>query len=351
MSLTPTTPDFKANLKTFWQRPEGKTGAVILLATILAGIYGFSMILPWMIALLANTVEAAALGGVLFVLLYTVSNKRFRTIVGNVFQLSMRWLTGIVVEIDPIGILENTLDKMQENLAKLSKAIASCNGAKVSVQNQIAKNNDVIHKAIGIKEQADQRLADRIDDLTKQRFMLTKQMELQEIGRRTHSNEKLQVILDQTTKLYGLLGRWRNLGEFNVENTRAEIENAKAERQTILAAYQGMGFARKLISGDPEQLKMMNQSLEYLAQDNANKLGEMEDFANYSEKYLNEMDLQQGAAASDAEKMLATYESKLLGAGGAEQQPAIPVNVKSSDYLDLLNRTGEAAGLGKSAKK
>lgn len=346
MSLTPSTPDFKANLKTFWQRPEGKTGAVILLATILAGIYGFSMILPWMIALLANTVEAAILAGVLFVLLYTVSSRKFRTIAGNVFQMSMRWLTGIVIQIDPIGILENTLDKMEENLAKLSKAIGSCNGAKMGVQAQIEKNAAIIRKATSIKEQADRQLAAAKDPLMIQRLTLNRQMELQEIGRRMHSNDKLQVILNQTTKLYDLLGRWRNLGEFNVENTKAEIENAKAERETILAAYKGMGFARKLISGDPEQLKMMNQSLEYLAQDNANKLGEMEDFANESQKFLTNMDLESGAAADDAEKMLATYESKLLTAGG-QGQP-IPVQrvdavavgnyskPVSGDYLDLM---------------
>lgn len=349
MSLTPATPDFKAALKSFWQRPEGKLGGVILLATGIAGLYGFSLILPWLILLLANTIEAAVLGVVLFCILCVLSSRRFRNMVSNIFQSSMRFVTGIFVEIDPIGILENTLERTEEALRKLGKAVAGVNGAKQAIQSQMSKNTSIIEKAKSLKDQADQSLSNEKDQLIRQRLILDRQRQLQEVGRRMHSNDKLQVILTQTTKMYGMLVRFRNLGDFNVENTRAEIENAKSERKTIQESYRGMSFARKIISGDPEQLRLYNQSLEFLAEDNARKLGEIEDFADYSQKYLTEMDLEQGAAASDAEHMLSQYEAKLLGDGGAASTTA-PVWKSSrpnaipgpdgspveGDYLDSL---------------
>lgn len=320
MSTTPV-PDFKAGLKSFWQRPEGKTGAAILLATALAGVYGLSLILPWLIAFTTDIVHLAILGVGLFAIVYTVTNKTFRSIVSNSFQLVMRWTTGLLIQIDPIGILENTLDQMQDNLRKLGTAVGSCNGAKTSVEQQINKNNGIINKARSIVAEADSKLRNTKDPLTTQRIQLSRSMQLQEIGRRMGSNDKLQSILAQTTRLYSMLTRWQQLGDFNVENTRAEIDNAKANRTTILAAYKGMSLARKLIAGDPEQLKMMNADLEFLAQDNAMKLGEMEDFARYSEHFLTTMDLEQGAAASDAEKMLQQYETKLLSAGSPDSIP------------------------------
>ena len=329
MSMTPSVPDFKAGLKSFWQRPEGKTGALVLLATVCAGLYGASLLLPWAIAFATDMLHLAILGVSLFVVVYTVTNKTFRSIVSNLFQLSMRWTTSLLVEIDPIGILENTIDRMRENSEKLGKAVAGCNGAKVSVQSQMSKNSDAIRHAKSLADQADKQLAASHDTLMQQRFNLSKTMQLQEIGRRMHSNDKLQSILGQTTKMYNLLVRWQQLGEFNVENMQAEVNNAKEERKAILSAYAGMGFAQKLIKGDPEQMKMLNASLEYLATDNANKLGAMEDFARYSEKYLTSMDLEQGASSDDAEKMLNEYEHKLLSAGSTDQSTVQSTSVSN----------------------
>lgn len=318
MSLSPTVPDFKAGLKTFWQKPEGKLGIVVLCACA-AGAAVF--IMPYALAFTIDLVHLAILGGGLFVAGAIVLNPTFRAIVSNVFQSTMRGLTNQVIQTNPIGILENTLDKMRKNSQRLAKAVGSCNGAKVGIKAQIDNNADKINHATSLKAQAEKQLASAKDPIAQQRFSLTRTMQLQEIGRRMHSNDKLKQIYDQTDKMYNLLVRWQQLGDFNIENTQAQIDNAKEERKAILAAYAGMGFAQKLIKGDPEQLKMLNASLEYLADDNANKLGEMEDFARYSEKYLTNMDLEQGASADDAEKMLAQFEQKLLSAGAQDSAP------------------------------
>lgn len=341
------TPQTNFSIKGFWQRPEGKTGMVVLVATVVAGLYGASLILPWAIAFATDALHLALLCGALFAVIYTVSNKGFRNLMGNVFRLGMRWITSAVIEIDPIGILENTVDKMKENAEKLARAIEGVNGAKTEVGRRISANEAAIKKATGLKEQADKQLLSARDTLSIQRLNLSKNMELQEIGRRLKSNEKLKQIYQQTDKLYTMLGRWQNLADFNIENTVAEVTNAKEERKTILAAYRGMGFAKKLIAGDSEQMKMFNASLEYLVEDNSMKLGAMEDFARYSEKYLSTMDLEQGASADDAEKMLAQYEEKLLSSGGTQvpqqmgvaKAELVPINRSSSaidpDYLDL----------------
>lgn len=349
MSLTPSTPDFNTKLKSFWQRPEGKVGALVLLATAGAALYGSAMILPWLILLLQNTITAAALAVALFAVLYTVTNKTFRTIVRNMFQSSMRFLTGLAVQIDPIGILENTRDQMSDNNRKLAEAVGKTRGAKQLVETEITKNKSAIDHAASVKNQADIQLTKETNPIARQRIMLTREMELNEVRRKMTSTEKLTIILKQTTKLYDMLVRWQQLAEFNVDNMSAEIDNAKAERTTILQAYAGLGFAKKLIKGDPEQMKMLNASLEYLVEDNAMKLGEMEDFARYSEKYLTQMDLEAGASADDAEKMLSQYETKLLSAGSpgesipvnSQQLEAVPVprgGIKKNDqdYIDGL---------------
>lgn len=322
MSLTPTPAFDMKTLKTFWERPEGKTGAAVLLASGCAALYGASLLLPWAIAFATDALHLLFLCIAFVGTVGVVTNKTFRSIVGNAFQLTMRWTTGLLIQIDPIGILKNNISQMEERNRELAKGIEGCAGAKKQLENQIASNEMAATHAKSIIVQADKQVEIERDPLRKQRLLLSKQGSLQEIGRRLHSNENLQCILQQTSRLYAMLTRWQNLAEYNIENARGEMQNLDAERKTILASYRAMGPAQRLIKGDPEQLKMVNASLEFLAEDNANKLGAMEDFARYSEKFLSNMDLEQGASAADAEKMLAEYEVKLLTAGTVETVPA-----------------------------
>lgn len=344
MSLTPTTPSFGGKIKSFWAKPEGIYGGIptlIILAGL--GLYGYSKILPWLSDIVWGTAQLVAGGAVLFILLAVLTSKRFWCILSNVFQLIMRKAVGQIVELDPIGIAENTYDQMVDNNNKFSQAIQGTSGAKVSTERQIEKNNSAISKAESIRDEAKSEMASKKNPLDQQRLALNITMQLNEIGRRMHSNEKLQKILDQTTKIYDMLCRWQQLADFQILNLRAEIDNNKEERKAILAAYAGMGFAQKIIQGDPEQLKLLNASLEFMADDNAQKLGAMQDFARYSEKYLSQMDLEQGASAADAEKMLSQYELKLLSSGAPvqtipaviipNQEPVPVLRKKDSNYL------------------
>lgn len=331
MSLTPSLPS-NLTLKSFWARPEGKAGAVVLVATGIAAVYGLGMILPWIILLLANTLTAVALGGVLVVVLAVVSSKTFRSGVGNLFQNVMRTFTNFVIETDPIGILKNNVDKMEANNEKLSTAIEGCAGAKKTLENGIRDNQVRAEKARSLVHQCDVDLAKTpINDSTKQRLTFQRNGNLLEMQRREESNNNLQRILDQTNKLYSMLQRWQNFAEYNIENTKSEVENAEQNRKSIMSAYAGMSFAKRLIKGDPEQLKMVNASLEFLAQDNGRMLGAMDDFSRYSEKFLSNQDLSSEAAIAEAEKTMAGYEQKLLAESGDPQaQQPIKVNTKVS---------------------
>jgi hypothetical protein len=340
--------EVKQRIKGFWKRPEGKLGAVILLATICAGLYGTSLLLPWAIAFATDFLHLAVLIVACIAVVGTVLNPTFRNLVSNIFQSFMRFVTGVFVTIDPIGILKNNIERMEKQNEELGEGIEGCNGAKTRLETQIAKNTQLVNKDKSKIDEAERVLRNtQIDDLTRGRVTLSRQSALQEIGRKMKSNENLQRVLAQTTQMYKLLCRWQQLAEYNIENTRGQMENLRDERDAILASFKSLGPAKRLIKGDPEELKLVNQSLEFLAEDNAMKLGAMEDFSRYSQKFLTDMDLEQGASAADAEKMLGEFESKLLTAGSGETAPktvvrdaqAVPVKRSSStvdgQYLDL----------------
>ena len=171
MSLVPVTPSFTQNLqgytpKSFWKRPEGPFGMVVLAALIVGGGIGLYAILPYLITLLdEHAVYAIGLAVVLIAVLWLVFNPTFRTAVRNLFQNVVRFFASWVVETDPIGILRNNLDDMKKAKYSLDQTLQRFAGSDERLQRSIAAKNDEIntlgHKAA--KARADGRRRHRPD--------------------------------------------------------------------------------------------------------------------------------------------------------------------------------------------
>ncbi len=136
MATTPGSPVMQG-LKNFWQRPEGTVGKVVL---VLGGI-------------------AAAYGWAILVFLFIVTDKRVRTLAKLMFQSIMRYLTGLFIELDPIGILKNYIGEMKKNLAVMDEQLGNLNGSIRTLQNQIDTNQKDAEHSMALANQADKKMA------------------------------------------------------------------------------------------------------------------------------------------------------------------------------------------------
>ena len=126
--------------KTFWQRPEGKTCAVVLGAAILGGGYLLYTALPTLIALTSNVLALAVMLMVLGAIIYMALDPKMRTLVGYMYKSVMRWVTGIFVQIDPIGILKSYIDDLKDNLRKMNRQIGQLRGQMQKLKELIINN-------------------------------------------------------------------------------------------------------------------------------------------------------------------------------------------------------------------
>ena len=368
MSLTPSMPDLsKYTPKSFWSKPEGKPGIILLLAIIGAGTFwAWGTIIPFILTTLADTFWAGVYLTALAVFVDILfglepAGRTLHTTIKNVFQSVARMIARTYTRVDPIGILENKVDDMEDAQKELNSCIAKEAGAKEKLESAIFRKKTEIGQNLRKAAEVDKELASGVDgrgvsitDDIKRKLSLNKKTYESSVSMIQGTVDRLAHQLEIITRLYNQLIRYSDYGDFNITIAKNQVENWKFEKETTDVSFSAYKAAMRVIKGDSEQERMAKMAIEALSDDIERKTGEMKDFAREADKYLTDMDVEQGAAAAEGEALLKEYEQKLLASGhsstvldytqnsrGVYEQPvAVPraLPKSDSDYSDLFSK-------------
>ena len=295
--------------QSFWGKPEGKTGALFLLLMAGLGIWAFISFGSFIIPFLKTTLGLAAGLGVLGVIVFMGLDGRTRNLVSYMYQSVMRKITSIFVTIDPMGILKNYISDLEKNLKKMGTQIGNLKGQMRNLKNQLANNNKEIEQNLAIARKAKQ-LGNE-----KQLVLSTRKA-----ARLKETNQKYVALHGKLAVLYRVLTKMYSNSEILLEDTKDQVKVKDQERKAIRASHSAMKSAMSIIKGDPDKRAMFDQAMQGVADDVANKVGEMERFMELSSDFMQSIDLQEGIFEEKGLKMLEEYEKKstLLLLGGNE---------------------------------
>ena len=110
--------------KSFWKRPEGKTGLFFVIAALIGGGILVSAFISAITAFLSTTIGLIVTLLVLGAVVFTAIDPKARNLVWYMYKSVMRWVTGLFIQIDPIGILKNYVDDLRDNLKKMTRQIS-----------------------------------------------------------------------------------------------------------------------------------------------------------------------------------------------------------------------------------
>ncbi len=140
--------------KSFWQRPEGVTGALVLGGLGIGAVLLADKILPVLNTIVQSTVGFASGLAVLAGIVYVALDPKMRNLVWYAYKSIMRWVTGVFVEINPIAILKSYIEDLEDNLRKMSKQIGALRGQMRQLQGTFDANNKDIQKNLQLAEHA-----------------------------------------------------------------------------------------------------------------------------------------------------------------------------------------------------
>jgi phage shock protein A len=318
--------------KTFWEKPEGKTG-LLFMAAIAGGagwlLYKFSGAI---LAMLGNTIGIAASLLVLGAIIYMVLDPKMRTLVSYMYKSVMRSITGWFVTIDPIGILKNYISDLEDNLAKMGKQIGELRGQMRKLQTMVTDNEKEISSNMLIAKKAKEQ--------GNQQAML---LSSRKAARLQESNEKYVELHNKISILYKVLSKMYSNSEVLLEDTKDQVKVKEQEYKAIKASNSAMKSAMSIIKGDPDKRAMFDQALEFIADDVSQKVGEMERFMEMSSDFMNSIDLQNGVFEEQGLKMLEDYEKKstlLLMGNTKVGDDVMELKTPEMNKVDFKNEMG-----------
>ena len=234
------------------------------------------------------------------------------------YKSIMRSITGLFVQIDPIGILKSYVEDLQDNLVKMRKQIGILKGQIRKLQTLMEDNDRTIDDSM--------KMASAAKDKGMENQVV---LNTRKAARLKESNEKYNVLLQKMQVMYRILTKMHQNSEILLEDTKDQVNLKEQERKAIRTSHSAMKSAMSVMSGDPDKRAMFDAAMEAVTDDVANKVGEMERFMEMSSNLMQSIDLQSGVFEEAGMEMLEKWEqesSLMLLEGG---------RTKSEDTLDL----------------
>ncbi|MBN8676843.1 MAG: hypothetical protein J0M29_01380 [Chitinophagales bacterium] len=311
--------------KSFWERPEGVTGGLFMAAIVLGGGFLLYQALPTLIKLASNTLYLAGLLAALAAVVYMVLDPKMRNLVWYVYKSIMRWITGIFVQIDPIGILKSYIEDLKDNLGKMNSQISNLKGQMYKLSEMIRQNQRNIQNNLN--------LAGKAKETGKEAMMV---LQARKAGRLQDSNVKLEDLYKRMEVLYRVLTKMYENSEIMLEDLSDQVVVKEQEYKAIKASHSAMRSAMNILSGNSDKKYMYDMALEAMAEDVGQKVGEMERFMDMSKNFMDGIDLQNGVFEEEGLAMLDKWEKEgvsfLLG---GDKNKIVAKSSSPAETLDL----------------
>ncbi len=315
-------PTNQAELKSYWNRPGGKFG-------VIAGV-GILGLLGYYVAPIASTIVWNTLNlGIgltcLAAFLFAITNRKLRLSAFYFYEILMKKLVGIVIELDPFIIAEDYLGDMVEQREKLYQQSVEVDAQKEKLNMKIKEKKDEINKLMTKAQVAkDKNMLPELGNATRQ------------IGRLDEYIAQLTPIHDNLLRIGDYLTKIHKNSAYLIEDAKNELELKKDLYKSVTSGNQALSSALKIFKGDPEKKLLVEQSMEYLKEDIAGKLANMKKAIGYSADFMQSIDLDNATYEKEGLKLLESVNPdsgyKLNSPTSDPQIISMPAN----NYTDLL---------------
>lgn len=290
-------------VKSFWERREGTTGMAILVLAAVAVFMGWGVIVPFVKATLLNTWYSIILGVPLAFMIAT------RGVWISVFQSACRAITRLWANIDPIGIMEEDLQKDRKELMALEKNMDELAGQINNQQDEQRVTEKNISEAMRLVKQARDKiqkgnLASADQDVMQRQLMLSGN----EASRQQDFLKSLANLLATLDELYKMAEKWHGHLDYLIQDRESFVKIAKKNRKMSITGQNIVSRMKGILHVDPNRVYLLNAAIEAQAAQYNERIGTVKNFVRTYRDTLVKGDLQNESHAQMALRQLEEWE-------------------------------------------
>jgi len=287
--------DTQQRLKSYWKRPGGKFGTLVGVGLLAAAVY---YVLPVLTSIVWNTVNFGIALASLGVFLYAVTHRKLRLALFYFYEILMKKLVGVVIELDPFIIAEDYIQDMTEEREKLYKQSVEVDTQKEKINLKIKEKESELTKLMLRAQTArDKHMMPELGNATRQ------------IGRLNEYVRQLTPIRDNLSRIGEYLTGIHKNSAYLIEDAKNELELKRDLYRSVTSGNRALNSALRIFKGDPEKKLLVEQSMEFLKEDIAGKLANMKKAITYSSDFMRSIDLDNATYEQEGLQMLESFNT------------------------------------------
>ncbi|GHT40598.1 hypothetical protein FACS189437_06410 [Bacteroidia bacterium] len=328
-----------------WDKPGGATAKIFMGLLIGGGLLLLYKILPWLITLATNILTLILLCVAIAAILWLLTDKNIRRMVSVGYFMLMRKLTGLLIEIDPIAIVERRIRDMKLKIQEISKIMGNLKGLIIKNQTTIAtKKKELEENVLRVKEYESRGEKGK------------SQVANNQVKRLKEMVESYIAYNEQSEKWYEILKKLEEMANLTVLDTENEVSFRKEQFKLVKEQHKAFKSVINILKGgDLDEMQMFVDAMDYMANDISMKLGEMEDVINSAGGLLDEYDIDKGIASKQAIEIVKRYDEygidgmfesfskkKEITQGNTKFLNKLnPADIQEVDYIEVKPKSDE----------
>ena len=320
--LTTTNEAQDQTMKSLWKRPGGMFAKITGWAAIAAIAYGIIKALPFLLS------AATSLLGLILVLvaiaavLYLVTSKDVRRIVKLTWLQVMRKLYGLVVNIDPIYILQNGINEMRKKLDIVRENVTKLESLLVDMKRKVSEYKNEFEKNVSKRRSLEKKLTDpTVPSGEMLKYKATLQLINNEITRGEAQIKAQNERIATSEKYLKVMKNLETAADFKTRDAENELRYRKNEYEQAKAQQKAMSSITSILKGSMTKSMEEELAMEQVTNTINSSIAEMNRLLDGSNDILINFELDTEANATKADEILARFDANGFDIFNAETKP------------------------------
>ena len=298
------------SLKSLWKRPGGVFAKVTGYAAIAALLFGLYKALPFLVAAASNLLILILELIAIVAVLYIVTSKEFRRGLQLTWLQVMRKLYGIIVNIDPIAILENGISEMRKKLDVVRDNVVKLESLLVDMKRKVTEYKDEFEKNVSKRASLEKKLSDpKVSSNDVLKYKAALQLVNNEIARGGTQIKAQNERIATSEKYLKVMKNLETAADFKVKDASNELRYRKNEYEQAKAQQKAMGSITSILKGVLTKPMEEELAMEQVMSTINTSIAEMNRLLDGSNDILVNFELDNDANASKADRILEMFDA------------------------------------------